>query len=71
MADRASDGERLAVVVAGDAVAAALRRENAELPERRRLDAPVADLARQDERLLDVRLRGRVVALELQRARPS
>ena len=34
------------------------------------LDAPVADLAREDERLLDVHLRGRVVALELERARP-
>ena len=59
VADRASDGERFAVVVAGDAVTAALCRENSVLPKRGRLDAAVANFARQDERLLDVRLRAR------------
>ena len=70
MADRARDVERLPVVVAGGTVAAALRRQDAELPERRRFDSPVADLAGEDERFLDVRLRRGVIALELERARP-
>ena len=55
VADRARDVERLPVVVAGGAVAAALRRQDAELPERRGFDPPVADLAGEDERFLDVR----------------
>ena len=70
VADRTSDVERLLVVAAADAVAAALRRQDAELPERAlsTLRSPTSRAER--ERFLDVPSRPGVVALELERAPP-